>query len=286
MSTDVTMKDVDGQNHNVPSLNIILQDFKKDPNKSVNTKLMLDRISEENCDERDMVTKHLDKISVDAPGYTPWFDIWMKYYLQTLPVVDHEYLKHSLGCIFIVSSTNPNPVEVFRTLSSNQQRQQHDRTSSSYPVYFNPSILKYYVLVHDSYSAVDDTTAQELFTQVQNAFDSTNCHFLPINSKNPDQQSQGEGETNVISDHWLGFSHRWCSLETRRGKSFTSGMSTSPVTSSGSGGGAAETETQPLPHPLAQPSLSLPDSPAHAPTAPKLTHVRLFHRKKSNVYEE
>ena len=59
MSTDVTMKDVDGQNHNVPSLNIILQDFKKDPNKSVNTKLMLDRISEENCDERDMVTKHV-----------------------------------------------------------------------------------------------------------------------------------------------------------------------------------------------------------------------------------
>ena len=29
LGTDVTIKDVDGQNHNVPSLNIILQDFKK-----------------------------------------------------------------------------------------------------------------------------------------------------------------------------------------------------------------------------------------------------------------
>ena len=29
LGTDVTMKDVDGQNHNVPCLNIVLQDFKK-----------------------------------------------------------------------------------------------------------------------------------------------------------------------------------------------------------------------------------------------------------------
>ena len=35
MSTDVTMKDVDGQNHNVPCLQVILQDFRKDPHKCV-----------------------------------------------------------------------------------------------------------------------------------------------------------------------------------------------------------------------------------------------------------
>ena len=35
MSTDVTMKDVDGQNHNVPCLHVILQDFRKDPHKCV-----------------------------------------------------------------------------------------------------------------------------------------------------------------------------------------------------------------------------------------------------------
>ena len=138
------------------------------------------------------------------------------------------------------------------------------------------------MLVHDTYSNIDDAAAQEMFTTVQNAFDSSSCCFLPLNSRAPDSEASNAS----IAEHWFAFSHRWCSVETRRGKSFTSGMSTSPVTSSGSGGGAAETETQPLPHPLAQPSLSLPDSPAHAPTAPKLTHVRLFHRKKSNVYEE
>jgi len=273
MGTDVTMKDVDGQNHNVPSLSLILQDFKKDPQKSVNTKLMLDRVSEENCDEKDMITKHLDKISLDAPGYTPWFDIWMKYYLQTLPTVEHEFLKHSLGCIFVVSTNSKDPVETFRALSTHQQRLQHDRASSNYPVYFNPSILKYYVLVHDSYSNVDDAAAQEMFTLVQNAFDSTNCHFLPLNSRKPDQS--GESDNSWVAENWLGFSHRWCSIETRRGKSFTSGMSTSPVTMS-----VTENQTKPdseenstLPHPLAQPVL--PDSPAHIPTAPKLTYASM-----------
>ena len=207
MSSDVTIKDVDGQNHNVASLNIILQDFKKDPQKQVNTKLMLDRVSDENCDDEDMITKHFDKVSLEAPGYTPWFDTWMKYYLQTLPVVDHEYLKHSLGCIFVVSSSSSNPVETFRTLSTNQQRVQHDRTNSNYPTYFNPGILKYYVLVHDNYSSVDETAAQEMFTQVQNAFDSSNCHFLAINSRARSDQSE-ESSNNNMADHWLSFSHR------------------------------------------------------------------------------
>ena len=35
---DVTVKDADGTNHNVPSLNINLQDFKRDPQKQVTNK--------------------------------------------------------------------------------------------------------------------------------------------------------------------------------------------------------------------------------------------------------
>ena len=57
LTSDVTLKDVDGTNHNVPSLHLILQDFKKDPQKLVNQKLMLDRMSEENCDDQQMVTR-------------------------------------------------------------------------------------------------------------------------------------------------------------------------------------------------------------------------------------
>ena len=37
------------------------------------------------------------------------------------------------------------------------------------------------MLVHDSYSSVDDAAAAEIFTKIQNAFDSTFCHFLQVN---------------------------------------------------------------------------------------------------------
>ena len=146
--------------------------------------------------------------------------------------------------------------------SANQQRHQHDRSSWSYPVYFSPNILKYYVLVHDTYSDVEDSKAQEMFTMVQNAFDSSSCCFLPLNSRAPDSESSNAS----IAEHWFAFSHRWCSVEARRGKSFTSGMSTSPLAST-----TATTPPSPsLPHPLATPS----DSPDHVVTGPKLTQVR------------
>ena len=34
--------------------------------------------------------------------------------------------------------------------------------------------------MHDSYSSVDDAAAADIFTKIQNAFDSTFCHFLQV----------------------------------------------------------------------------------------------------------
>ena len=93
----------------------------------------------------------------------------MKLYLASLPTVDHEYLKHHLGCIFAVSTTTKyvsngsqtipleksfakvcgkylnfrDPVDALRSLVSMQQRAQHERTGpNAYPQYFVPNILK------------------------------------------------------------------------------------------------------------------------------------------------
>jgi len=270
--TDVTLKDVDGTNHNVPSLNIILQDFKKDPQKLVSQKLMLDRLSEENCEESSMVARTFGQICVDAPGYTPWYDIWMKLYLQSLPTVDHEYLKHHLGCIFVVSTSASNPVEQLRALSQTQHRHQHDKPGT-YPQYFNPNIMKCYILVHDVYSGVDDAKAQEMFTQVQAAFEPTCCHFLQLNSRIPDE---GGGATG-ISDHWFTFSHRFHNIEVRKGSNFvaTPGTYHAPVTANpvtGPSENSSELSDQELDHPLAVNNLPPDTPPPHQPQA-KLTQA-------------
>jgi hypothetical protein len=54
---------------------------------------------------------------------------------------------------------------VYRTLSQIQHRNQHDK-QGGYPQYFSPNILKHYLLVHDVFSGISDTDAQNLFTQV------------------------------------------------------------------------------------------------------------------------
>jgi len=168
LGSDFTIKDADGSNHNVPSLHLILQDFKKDSQKLINQKLMYDRISEENCEDSEMVTKHFDKVSIDAPGFTSWFDTWMKLYLETLPVVDNEYLKHQLGCVFAVSTGCEDPVQQLRNLALIQHKNQHDRVGTA-PHYFVPNILKCYILVHDVSGPVTEMQAQNMFTQIQNA---------------------------------------------------------------------------------------------------------------------
>ena len=33
---------------------------------------MLVRVGEENVEEKDLISKHFPKITVEAPGYTPW----------------------------------------------------------------------------------------------------------------------------------------------------------------------------------------------------------------------
>ena len=212
----MTIKDVDGSNHNVPNLHLILQDLNRDSPKLINQKLLLERLSEENCEESEMVTKHYDKISLDAPGFTPWFDLWMKLYLQTLPVVEHEYLKHQFGCIFAVSTQCSNPVEQLRTLSQVQHKYQHDRVGSNTP-YFSPNILKYYILVHDVNSGITDMQAENMFTQIQNAFDANNCHLLHLNSRNIMDESSPS--PNPVAENWIQFSHRFTTVELRRGSS-------------------------------------------------------------------
>jgi len=72
--------------------------------------------------------------------------------LSSLAVPDERavlvnVLNMSLGML-VVSSSEPEPVEQFLKLSQEQHRIQHSR-AYSYPKWFIPNTLKYYVLLHD-----------------------------------------------------------------------------------------------------------------------------------------
>ena len=68
-----------------------------------------------------------------------------------------------------------------------QHKSQHERANSSssnslYPQYFSSNTLKYYILLHDVYSA-EESRAHDIFKQMQTAFGSTSCHLLQFNSR-------------------------------------------------------------------------------------------------------
>ena len=178
------------------------------------------------------------QISLEAPGFTPWFDVWTKFVINSIPTgtADHEFIRHHLGCIFVVSSSTKNPVEQLQVLSQQQYRHQHEKGVSTsnaagvYPQYLSTNILKYYVVIHDAFE-VDDASAQEMFIKVQNAFGSSACHLLRINSrtgqliqsasKDIEQNQQNDHPTKTgnpgVSDFWINHieGYRFCNVETR-----------------------------------------------------------------------
>ena len=176
------------------------------------------------------------QISLEAPGFTPWFDVWMKFMINSFPTgtADHEFIRHHLGCIFVISSSTKNPVEQLQVLSQQQYRHQHEKGVSTsnvggvYPQYLCTNILKYYVVIHDAFE-VDDASAQEMFIKVQNAFGSTSCHLLRINSRtgqliqstNKEIESSQDCDTKTgnpgVADFWINHidGYRFCNVETR-----------------------------------------------------------------------
>ncbi|XP_015337692.2 trafficking protein particle complex subunit 8-like isoform X1 [Marmota marmota marmota] len=79
---------------------------------------------------------------------TPWFESYRETFLQSMPASDHEFLNHYLACMLVASSNEVEPMEQFSKLSQEQHRIQHNN-DYSYPKWFIPNTLKYYVLLHD-----------------------------------------------------------------------------------------------------------------------------------------
>jgi len=207
LRTDVTLKDADGSNHNVPQLNILLQDF-NEGRRPLNQKLILEKVDNENCGKEEMVTKYYDKISLDAPGYTPWFDVWTKLYIQGLPVMENEYLKHQLGCIFVTTTRCTDPVDQFRGMIQLHQRNVNKKPGPTVPHFNGTEAVQYFILVHDLQGEVTEQNGRAMFDRVKQSFMSDSCYYLPLNSK------QADNDTS-ISDLWLNFNNRFSTIETR-----------------------------------------------------------------------
>ncbi|KAG9348071.1 hypothetical protein JZ751_004096 [Albula glossodonta] len=126
---------------------------------------------------------------------TPWFEAYRENFLQSMPASEHEFLNHYLACMLVVSSHEAVPVEQFLKLSQEQHRIQHSG-EYTFPKWFIPNTLKYYVLLHDI-SEGDEQRADSVYEDMKQRYGTQGCYLLKINSR-----TSGPGSDEQIPDPW------------------------------------------------------------------------------------
>lgn len=86
---------------------------------------------------------------LEIPLTAPWFEAWRETFLQVQYPSDHEYTKHFLACLLVVSSADANPVESMIQLAQTLNQLQV-LAPTKLPKWFNGNVLRYYVMVHDN----------------------------------------------------------------------------------------------------------------------------------------
>lgn len=87
--------------------------------------------------------------SIDIPSSTPWFESWRDTFLQVQFPSDHEFTKHYLSCMFVISSTDKDPIQVIVQLMQSVM-QVHNINPTKMPKWFSKDTLFYYIMLHEN----------------------------------------------------------------------------------------------------------------------------------------
>uniref|UniRef100_A0A8C5Z6B7 Trafficking protein particle complex subunit 8 n=1 Tax=Marmota marmota marmota TaxID=9994 RepID=A0A8C5Z6B7_MARMA len=161
LTSEVHMRDPNNQLHIIKNLKIAVSNIiTQPPRPGAIRKLLNDVVSGSQPAEglvANVITAGDYDLNISAT--TPWFESYRETFLQSMPASDHEFLNHYLACMLVASSNEVEPMEQFSKLSQEQHRIQHNN-DYSYPKWFIPNTLKYYVLLHDV-SAGDEQESYE-----------------------------------------------------------------------------------------------------------------------------
>ncbi|CAB3239968.1 unnamed protein product [Arctia plantaginis] len=166
-----------------------------------------------------IVSMEIDGRKFDIPQSTNWFDAWRETYLEVQFPSDHEFTKHFISCIIVGTTSDENVIDSFNNLNQ-QYAQLQNVTPPKLPKWFNSSVLKSYLLLHDV-SAVPKEKADTSFELLKQTFGASNCFLLSINSKSTLDQ-------NIATDLWAQFVKRTSQPKNEMSSSLTN-LPTTPA---------------------------------------------------------
>ncbi|XP_053570976.1 trafficking protein particle complex subunit 8 isoform X2 [Bombina bombina] len=197
LSTEGHMRDPNNQLHVIKNIKIAVNNIVTQlPQQGAIRKLLNDVVS--TCQPAEGLVPNVitaGDYDLNISATTSWFESYRETFFQCMPASDHEFLNHYLACMLVVSSHEPEPVEQFLKLSQEQHRIQHSN-DYSYPKWFTPNTLKYYVLLHDV-SEGDEQRADSIYEDMIQRYGTQGCYLLKINSR-----TSSKGVDEQIPDPW------------------------------------------------------------------------------------
>jgi len=104
----------------------------------------------------------------------PWFQGYAQNHVRLLSYSDYEYFDHPVACIFVVSTTNEDPVKTFLELEKTKEPLIKGGLS-------NKNIVKFYLFLHDD-DLLSWDKGKEVFSQHEGTY-GKNCGILRMNFK-------------------------------------------------------------------------------------------------------
>ncbi|XP_011314468.1 trafficking protein particle complex subunit 8 [Fopius arisanus] len=176
------IKDPQGTTVPVRNLHLSIQDiYTQPPEPSVARKLLNDSVTSEQCERS--ATTTISNINLDIPVSVPWYESWRDMFLSVQFPSDHEFTKHYLACLLVVSTSDESPLEKLQQMAS----QLHQSPPGKLPKWFNNNALRYYILLHDASHEHEKEKAEKVFAEMKNLYDINNCFLLQMNSRPPGQ---------------------------------------------------------------------------------------------------
>ncbi|XP_058792250.1 trafficking protein particle complex subunit 8 [Phymastichus coffea] len=171
------IKDPQGTTVAIRSLQISIKDVNYSPPEPNLARKLFNESVTSMYSERTHVVR-TGSIDLDIPISVPWFEAWRDTFLNVQFPSDHEFTKHFIACMIVVSTADENPLERVQQMGA----QLNLSMPGKLPKWFNNNSLRYYILIHDALQD-DKKKAEDIFAEMKNIYGSNNCFFLQINSR-------------------------------------------------------------------------------------------------------
>ncbi|XP_046661954.1 trafficking protein particle complex subunit 8 isoform X1 [Homalodisca vitripennis] len=196
LNSEASFRDPSGVMISIKNLRINVSDVNsRPPQPTMARKFLNESVS---CHINDRTTTlDVGGINLQVPVSVPWFEAWRDTFLQVQFPSDHEFTKHYVACMLVVSSRETSPLDMFVQMGS-QLQQMQTISPAKLPKWFSPAVLRYHILLHDNTEG-DTPLAESLFETMKTTYGVNNVFFLSINS-----QQASTSETHM-PDPWSQF---------------------------------------------------------------------------------